>query len=1707
MTTLDEAAKRLAAGENLADVTLSLMPEPLRGTLMRCALVEGFDEAQYEAVLRDGVGPTLAELALQPCVEPQPGGDGALQVGSGIREAAWRAWWLDGGAVPDSVPVPRALRSAEARIAEYCEGLGRIEAALQALVVCDPDRAAARFDQWYRERDERFDFPGCQDLLDALNESWAWMFGPRLAELRSDRDRYLRSRMLWYDALLRSGRYLSRPELESRLDGLLAGTPTRALRLHAVGGMGKSLMLQWFLARRCVAAPARVPCALVDLDAVDAVNVVRHPWLLVLELAHQLNEQMPGAPFQELLRRHGAYRSVLFRDAPALARSGAAALDTAGTKSDARDVRDRFLSVLSEDHSGTPLLIVLDAFEVAVLRPLGGAAELVDVLADVYAASDQVRLVLSGRLTGAERQLGRLGERLPEQCMGWLEIPPFTEDEARNYLSGKRGIGRQELVEIIVRRSQGVPWQLALYADVADYSPDMSVESVESLDPMLAWCMDRIIGRIEDDALRWLVRYGVLARRLSRDFAERVVLPRMVAAMRGSKDDRPEDDPGPSGSAHAFRTGVHPPEGPAEFARLWESLKQYSVEVSSWVSAAPTDPDTLVFHPCVAEPMRRLLSVQPVYRLLHEDAARYYEESARLHPTAWATWTRAAIYHRIQADGSRAAPAWREAVATARGAGRFEDVAEIAGEILGPEYVDEEGVPLNLAGGVPALDPRLQAEAHVELAWALVHRARSEGLSGGHQLWSGAERSLGTVERITAQSDVDLPHVRWNAARAALLLARGRPERARKVLGPTVQTPEMSADYGFALEVYAEALGALDRPDEASAVLHQALVLAQMTGDQPGSAHLAHLLARDAATRLAYDDALRWVRAAPGESGPAAERAALRLTEAELALHLGLPATAARLAETSSGDAEARPLALGVKALLALGRPRRARALCERALSTPVSLPPEQEAAVFALRGRADIELMQVERGMSDLVTARERYARLQDYESGAACALHAARAQLEVVGNHWEAAQFLDEAMRLNHDESNAIASRCRLLKADLMARHGDSAGATGVCGDALRRLEESGADPLLVVEAAGHGLALRDDPSGRFGKALLHAVRRVTPATARLTMLRALEHCPGPLDVGPDLLALVLPDGDPPAAEDPADAGWLTARAATAYRLAGRLADARACATRATEVLTREDSFAWWWLIRFMDLTGPAGREEPEPPGLQGYDEYPLLQAAHLITVARRWAGRVPVERTAERLHLADALLSPGPANRWQALSHDTWSGLLAETGERTEAETHVHAARAVLAELGDEREVPPPQAPAPDELGFALTPDGAVLVHNGGRELGRLHPSTLLARALRERTEQMSLGPLVDAILADDPLVPDASTMEPLLDPGRTEPVDLCLTVAPPELAQVPWELAVTAHGMLATDDRVRCIYRMPRTWRAGTVRTGVLQEALQLLEAEPGPVDGLMGPQTTRALFHVQRSLGLEADGVADPVTWGSLRAELWQHRHRPHVLVLRRGAARQLESQRGHQMGGADLGITYTREGWDVTVVDDPNWAQLDRLVAGVRVPDVIHVSATMEGLGTVPYIDFGASTYSRESDWVSEDSDTITVTDLDRFVSRMSAGRPGPLVILDIARPARPSELVRQLLLRNDFAHQLATLGSTAVVLATGLTPAGDSRQNIELVTKLRIGWTPAEVARGLQRLAAGDRLEGLPYAATALMSSLRPYEMLPIGI
>ncbi|HWO66236.1 MAG TPA: hypothetical protein VNO31_40005, partial [Umezawaea sp.] len=144
-------------------------------------------------------------------------------------------------------------------------------------------------------------------------------------------------------------------------------------------------------------------------------------------------------------------------------------------------------------------------------------------------------------------------------------------------------------------------------------------------------------------------------------------------------------------------------------------------------------------------------------------------------------------------------------------------------------------------------------------------------------------------------------------------------------------------------------------------------------------------------------------------------------------------------------------------------------------------------------------------------------------------------------------------------------------------------------------------------------------------------------------------------------------------------------------------------------------------------------------------------------------------------------------------------------------------------------------------------------------------------------------------------------------------------------------------------------------------------------------------------------------------------------------------------------------------------------------------------------NASMDVSGSVlPYLDFGASPLG----WSRDLPDVVPVSDLDHAVHQLSLRGHTPLVVLDVAAaPHFTSETVRQLLLRNDFAHQLLTLGRAHSVLATGLATEDHAAvaQN-ELVEALGIdAVTPDEVVRRLQARSTDDTRH------TALFTALRP--------
>ncbi|GLX92793.1 hypothetical protein [Herbidospora sp. NBRC 101105] len=864
---------------DMATLLFGALPLDVRGVLMRCALPTRFEAGVYDAVLR-GDGPDLAEMVAGGWLTMV---SGRYRLNPALRETAWARWWID-EAWTGLYSVPHALRRTAKTIGDR---IGDDLERLRLLVLADPDRAIAFFWILFERADARFDLVACQDLLDVLAADDLIGISSHVADSRSAYQARLTARTTWATEYRQTGRYLRRPDLEAPLTG-----DARVIHLHAAGGMGKTMLLRWFIARHCLAQWPHVPCARVDLDDVDPVNAVRHPWLVLLEIAAQLSPQVRGEPFADLLRDHGRYRRVLSRTAV----PDTALLSEAAAGAHGDDVTSRFFATRLPDH-----VIVFDTLEELVLRPAADPRPFVETLARLSG-----RLVLSGRYDLRDRLPG-FADAFPG-AVG-LEVPPFSDDLATAYLTGRRGITRPDLVEAMVRRADGLPFALAMYGDLAEANPALSAREVdEAREPALLYCLERILERIPDDRLRWLLRYAVVPRQFDAEFVAEVLWPHLAAGLR---DERLLDDPAaderPDRRTKIFLPGPPPPEVSA----LWDELVGYA-GATSWVQA--TGDGRLVLHENLRGPVRDLLRAQPVFTVLHEAAQAHY--LARGRPAE-------AAYHAFQARGKAALRTWRGLVEEAWRSGRADLAGELADDLL-----------------IYATDDEVRYAAHVEQARAAIEAARRDrgpGASGAH--WNRAERALAAAGRLGE------PSAMHQALTAAVLQARDRDEEAQAVLDAATPAAE-EWDEDVAAE--AELVRAGSRDAE---TVEQTYEKAKRRGDLPALMTAALRLGLSSEKRGAPTAAVaHYLR----ESGDLPELA-------RFLLRRGRPESALSALDGGgrTGDVDTR-LATA-EALLALRRPTAALE----------SLTGEVGVASALLRSRAMGDLMEYEGALTALADAR----------------------------------------------------------------------------------------------------------------------------------------------------------------------------------------------------------------------------------------------------------------------------------------------------------------------------------------------------------------------------------------------------------------------------------------------------------------------------------------------------------------------------------------------------------------------------------------------------------------------------------------------------------------------------------------------------------------------------------------------------------------
>ncbi|MGY1582020.1 hypothetical protein [Streptomyces sp. MN13] len=1619
--TLEAISARIESGESLADILRSLRPSTWEPLLRACAAAVTFDRKLFDDLLRpfgEADAPTLdrlSELGIVEAVPHEPGRHRLLPDDRASYMQTWLTDWTGG-------PAPAELAALERRLADHWESAGDRREQLRHLLAADAPKALHLFDVLFEEADRNRDFARCQDLLDVLGDpDRRTVAGPDVARLLLDRSGYLRAQSYWAMDYARCAQYLAPPGLQQRADTLMAGSGPPVWQVFASAGMGKTMQLRWLVTRYCVPAERDIPCARIDFDAVSPVAIGRHPWLALLEAAAQFENRWPQRPFGRL-DMYGSLRSLLYRHPSDLSRTAAGSLHTQSIDELQSDIVETFVSRFNAAAGDCPALLVCDTLEELLLRGKQDISRFLQLLGRVRKGCPSLRIVLAGRYD--------LTERVPEALAALgrsdrVEVEPFTDEQAERYLWQIRGIADARKRAVARRRANGRPLTLAIFADAIEQDPELTVKALVRVpEPSMPLLIERVVRRIEEPAVRWLLRYGSVPRKLRRE-----ELPVMLPFLSNMGGPTPSDDPrkdvhgvgGPD--AYPF---TEPPADDAELENIWHRLLDYAGR-SSWVSQEPGDPSTLIFHPDILAPQRLLLSGQPVFTRLHRAFAQHYEALAAQCPPRWAEFTREAVYHWFQMRDEQAASKWRAALRRARQTDALDELHELATEVLGSEYLDEQGMPRLTQHGKPLISYVELVEAHLQVAYAISRQALRDQAGPSDPQWREVEYALSQVTRLRGLPSGAIPVTsRESALRALLLTVNGLSEEAAGLAELAVANadPEERADV---LRVLGDCRAAAADPSARDAY-EEAYELVAQEGRTGHAQEIALALAREHEAHGNLDEAMDWCNLAASLSESATGTDPVTLMLSRLLLDCYRPAAALRILPpvplTSSdptvyGDiSEARVTAmlLTARAELMLGQGMQALATLDVALSAAADIPGAAryrlEARIHQLRAVVLGELLEVDDAEAHFRQAESMWAEFGYRTGHPECLYLHARFLLREVGDLTETGALLAVADRRPDPAAgqwNAPEAEF-VLRTDLLGREMAREAGHRLGTDDWPADDGTPMPPRHTTILAVHRLVEAWWRNRESIPALAEALEHLQPPSARFFVLEELRRCPTPRGaaeaVVEPLRRVLHPTDD---VDDPQDRALHRMLLAELDRLAGRRDDARWALEEAdVEFLAEDDPLAQWrWLQSRSRLGLPFAHLRPVH---ETEVRSPLLRSAMLVLLASDAQRGGDVTKAIGLLEGAVGAASDvRRPTRWAAEA-------LRAYAEIADDEAAYRTASRLYKRLGLPHRV---AAPGPEGLGFLeaqsdqlpislLAPEGLSV--DEPEALQRLlldHPAGVVRRLHEALTEAM-------------PEVADPRRIRVL----RMESDD-------PLVHSLPWEPAVAELGRSGAVAPAIGYRTRPGVADAGASLR--LQAALRETVDPSLPVDGFFGPRTRKA---VTRLTGQEYDDL----TSEELAAlDLSVHRPRPGqptVALIAPSPAVQYESRGSHYQSGVDLADLYASRGFDIRLTE-----AVDIRSPYQGSPSLVHVSAPLEITAREPYFDLSAPYSDLRWESKSQGSDLSAVA-----LAQWLRESPTCLVVLDPPLPGSRLDVPEQLLRRNIFAAQLLAELPAAAILGIGLS-------------------------------------------------------------
>jgi tetratricopeptide (TPR) repeat protein len=773
---------------------------------------------------------------------------------------------------------------------------------------------------------------------------------------------------------------------------------------------------------------------------------------------------------------------------------------------------------------------MLDTLEEAVLHHQAGLRLLLQQIEDLRGTHSGLKVVLSGRYDLLEP--GRFPDfvRLAAQTRSF-QIPPFSHEEASDYLRSRRKLEPGHPVAAIVRKAEGNPFKLSLFADLALSRPSITAEEIENYPRFdFAYLIERVILRIPDEEgeVRWALRYGVIPRQLTLEFMREVMAPHIADAMRSERprDRANETLPQLYAAKRPFRSD---PGGPPvqKMDDVWSELQKYASSYG-WVTWSES---ALQFQPEVVAPMRLLLQEQGLFRLLHRDAARYFKNRAatqRADPPLWAVSMAEAVYHTFQRYGWRASRYWKRCLACkqAQSVGVRRALSEV---LISRDFLDDFGKPLSYRRSPeirePIVDASTLALAYLEVASA----AAQEGLESASSdrapnVWEDARRYLDRALALDPHLSTGAGAQRWSMIEAAIEIGSGFVDKAVPILRDAL---EQDPDPAYRVVLRFQLGDALERLGGrgALAAYRTAYETARDLEVPPIPLHtierrLGRLVQNSGDlddARDHFERALHRLIAAPRQPS---ELAAAVLELAELDRLTGQwSATGPLLEIVERADVADRRLvqfaaaSARVRAALDQNEPLVARQLlatCETSVHDARS-----RAVICELRAAVLGELCDITAAEAEFRAAQAEWRAAGSVVGGSYCLIQQARL-VRKTGDNRSAQTLLDTIRRSGGAIDSALRAGIDMLFVEVLSMKQELSDATSLWRDLLDRpVVHDVTMRHASVLSAGLATGLSDDPAD--WSALCDTLESIWPKPARLVAVQHFqraEHMVPPRD-----------------------------------------------------------------------------------------------------------------------------------------------------------------------------------------------------------------------------------------------------------------------------------------------------------------------------------------------------------------------------------------------------------------------------------------------------------------------------------------------------------------------------------------------------------------------------------------------------------------